>query len=130
MIQFNKTIFQFTKRFALVVMLIGISNAILAGGNNAVMYSRVEANVDIEGTENPSAVGKVYVSAEPTTTPDWTQNPTSLGQMSDANASKENTYHLYANHEWAKTDNNDLGYLFIGWYDGVFLKVANSHFLT
>ena len=66
MIQFNKTIFQFTKRLALVVMLIGISSA--AWASNAKGYSRVEAKATIngedvtsEGTGN-NAVYKVYVS--------------------------------------------------------------------
>lgn len=58
MIQINRTIFQFTKRLALVIMLIGISSTAL-GLNSSTYYEKVKA------TTNQNASGLIYMSETP-----------------------------------------------------------------
>ena len=57
MIQFNKTFFQFTKRIALLLMLMGISSTML--GNSSTYYEKVKA------TTNQNASGLIYMSQTP-----------------------------------------------------------------
>ena len=62
MIQFNKTFFQFTKRLALVVILMGVCNFAYAGGDAHNMITRHDSKV--EARIDPSGIGKVYVVKE------------------------------------------------------------------
>ena len=60
MIQPNKTFFQFTKRFALVVILAILSNVVFANGNSSsYFYDLVQATHNIEAP----AEGLVYITA-------------------------------------------------------------------
>ena len=73
MIQFNKTIFQFTKRFALVMLLIGISNA--AWSSRVTSYSLVEVKASVDGVDK-TAEGWVYLADSQTQDPNYTSNST------------------------------------------------------
>ncbi len=108
MIQFNKTIFQFTKRLALVVLLIGISNAVWS--SNTYYYSRVKAEATINGVVDGSVEGTeaknlVYVSESQITgnkTINWEESTTlhkasATGEEDENNANEAGTWQLPKN---------------------------------
>ena len=109
MIQFNKTIFQFAKRLALVVMLIGVSNAMWAAGlglefYQSYYYSRVGAQATLNGN-TVSAKNLVYVSEIQTSEPNWeeTNDPKqSLHTDETDNAKKNSTNQTWQLVEGAK----------------------------
>lgn len=73
MIQFNKTIFQFTKRFVLMVMLIGISNVVWS--SQVTTYALVEVHATVDGIDK-TAEGWVYLAEEKIANPSYTSNST------------------------------------------------------
>lgn len=117
MIQFNKTIFQFTKRLALVVILISATTQLWASGTRGSGdYAKAVVTVD------PSANGKVYVdtASTPTTNPPYpnainyslTVQGTVFQVFSSVVATfNDITFTLYA------SDRTAEGYVWGGWRD-------------
>lgn len=111
MIQFNKTIFQFTKRFALVVMLIGFSNAVWAGGYNTDNIATANVVCSPETAE-----GKVYVKLSDET--DYVENTKSAPGRNfsfiffNIPIITSRTFDLLAE------DVSSKGYVWGGWWDG------------
>ena len=117
MIQFNKTIFQFTKRLALVVILISATTQLWASGTRGSgEYAKAVVTVD------PSANGKVYVdtASTPTTNPPYpnaiecscTAQGTEFRVFGQTVATfNDITFTLYA------SDRTAEGYVWGGWRD-------------
>ena len=142
MIQFNKTIFQFTKRLALVIALIGISHELYAWESHGRHYTQVQAGVSLDGETLTSAQGHVYVKEEndKVTTlgytgpyafdeyepykrygDDTTNHPIEVRERAwkrfrdCRDEGTENASHDHIYYFYAK---NQAGFLFDGWYNG------------
>lgn len=111
MIQINKTIFQFTKRLALIVILIGMSNAawamdLIRAASHGTHYSKATITTS-------NGLGKVYVTSESATPNNNWVDVTSSAEKTCSNQDDNHNYYFYS-----KIQDN---YLWAGWeIDNVF----------
>ena len=117
MIQINKTFFQFTKLLAIVVMLIGVSNTVWAGGLHStytgwpINGSRHYSKVEVEKSHIAAGTVYVYTADKPTgetlSAEDNCNNHTYVDYVAFSSSDK---------HEYNLSVTDNGKYLWVGWY--------------